>query len=274
MLKTNIKNYIDSENQNRRPRVNFLSCDEKTNTVEIKTNLSKAGGYNHDPNIGWLSSQLFTFYVLGHRGDVEIVEHNLTNKLAQKCFLRPNKLGKLCAQVAKQFDLNVKSVGRIKHNDLYDLEYWKYSQTGEKNGSILLQLELEKEGYKTLFTNHAGCEKSDFLTESGEKVKTPKSRDFGLPDMVSLSPKGELVVIEAETSQNYKKGIKQINELKFKNAVDWFLEHWPSVATARTYLSTFGLTPGSTEYIIGHTDTDGTTTLSLGVSEVYRRERN
>ena len=150
--------YVKEQNFNHSPRTNFIFCEESAGRIKIRTNLFKLGSYTHDPNTGWLSSQLLALYALGFTGKVEIVEHNLSEKLAQKCFLRPNKLGKLCAMVAEKFELEVKDVGEIRHKDLYASTYWQHSATGEKNGSILLELELSLLGYQTVFTNHAGCE--------------------------------------------------------------------------------------------------------------------
>lgn len=247
-------------------RTNRMSLVEN-NEVILQTNLLKSGSYCHDPNIGWVSSVLFSLYKLGFNGKVSLTEHNLTEKLTKRCFSGKNKLAKAFRFCANQFDIDVSLFGNISPSDCYEGDYWSYANTGEKIGSILLEVELRNLGHKVLFTNHAGCEKSYLETEQGEFVALPKGREFGLPDLITELG-GTLYAIEAETSKNYKKGVDQIEEEKFGKTLAFIQKEYYN-APIEVFLSTFGSDCMTKKHVLASTATNGKTTIDFNKPCAY-----
>jgi hypothetical protein len=260
------------QGQSSRPRVNYLL--QEGSEVLIKTNLQKNGNFTHDPNIGWLGSNLWTLKSLGFQGNVSLISHRLDDKTVQKAFKGKtrNKLVKLMYDMASSFEtLSVSGIGNIESQDLYQGNYWQYSSSGEKVGSIQQEIILAaKTGAKTIFSNHAGCEKSYLVTLDGDSEPLPKGPDYGLPDLLMVFPnKKEIIAIEAEQSKNLKKGYKQVYEPKFKNLLNKIKSDWYNDYTFSVYLSTFGDDTIEEDHVIASTTWGGQTKLNLQAQPAY-----
>ena len=55
-----------------------------------------------------------------------------------------------------------------------------------------------------------------------------------------LNPTRELFFIEAETSKNMSKGLKQVRAKKFKNLIDWVKKECYNNFSYQVFVSTFG----------------------------------
>ena len=220
----------------------YYSFDNKA--LIIETNLSKGGEMTHDPNIGWLSSILWTLRILKNKREVLISKTGLDPASLWFSFRNTpgNKLVKLVYDVCGYYPINFFGLqdGPIQPQERFLDSYWQYTSTGEKCGSILLEIDLQRLGWKTLFTNHAGCEKSFLSGKRGDLRALPKSTEFGLPDLIMLNPTGELCFIEAETSKNMSKGLKQVRAKKFKNLIDWVKKECYNNFSYQVFVSTFG----------------------------------
>jgi hypothetical protein len=268
---TTIEGLVAGENYKRRARANKPSFDPTTRVVNIVTNLSKPGGKTSDPNVGWLSSMLYCIYALRSDEAVSIDKHGLENRHGY--FAGRNKLTKLMRFVAQKVPLTVAGLGLFEGSTQYDNEYWKYATTGEKLGSIMQEIELKSLGYKTLFSNHAGCEKTFLLGPHGDSAPMPSRGDYGIPDLVMHHPeKEELLIIEAETKRNYHKGLEQVRENKFKNMVDNICQQWYNVVSpeqVKVMVSTYGDGDDVLAHCVAHTTERGNTIINLGCAPVY-----
>jgi len=104
-------------------------------------------------------------------------------------------------------------------------KYWKYDLKGEKLGTIFVHLVVENftSGF-SIYENHAGCERSYFMTSKGESVVVEKyknkekykagdkSQIIHIPDLV-LSDITRLKIINIEGKKNsmMDKGIKELD---------------------------------------------------------------
>ena len=104
-------------------------------------------------------------------------------------------------------------------------EYWHYDTTGEKLGTIFIHTVVENftEGY-SIFDNHAGCEKSYFITSKQEYIPLQKYSDreaykagdktkiVSIPDLVLLDvSENEIITIEGKKYCNKQDGIDELN---------------------------------------------------------------
>jgi len=254
-------------------KTNFIN-ELRDGTIEIQTNLNKNGKLLHDPNIGWTSSALWTLSCLNHRNHVYITKHNIAPPVLMKSFAsnNPSKLVKVAIDLASKFEsITFDGIGLVKSRaNIYSGNYWKYANTGEKIGSIQQEIELLNKGYRTLFSNHAGCEKSFLVTPSNPTVTLPKGSNYGIPDLVMEHPNGkDILVIEAEQSQNYNNGCKQINERKFKNTIHEIKNNYYPNHYFKTYVTTFGASCLNRKNVLAETLSDGTTTFDFAKKPAY-----
>lgn len=186
------------------------------NKIQISGRLFKSKSLSHDPNIGTLSSIAYTLRKLGYKGGIEITYHGLENKHIQ------NKKNKF-VRIAQLLDITFE--GLTMNHQLADIPYWRYDESGEKLATIFLHLVVENftEGY-AIFDNHAGSEKSYFLTKNNEYIPLAKYEDrdaykagdttkiVHIPDLVLLDPNTmEVINIEGKKYENIEKGINDLN---------------------------------------------------------------
>ena len=190
---------------------------KKANSIEITAKLEKGGRLSHDPNIGMTTIMAKCLRVLGWKKDIVITQHSLKY---QSSVGKANKF----ILIANKVDLKLKGlkIPKAKLNDIY----WYYEESSEKIGTIFLDILVEEfsKGF-TIYSNHAGCERSYFLTNKGEKIVVGKYTDrikykagdktqiINLPDLIILDNSEKIVVnIEGEMYINADIGIKQLDD--------------------------------------------------------------
>ncbi|EPE3793704.1 hypothetical protein ACSIDX_000592 [Campylobacter lari] len=135
------------------------------NKITISGRLEKGGSLSHDPNIGALSLISATLRALGYIGKIEITSHNLS----QNQVGRGNKfisIANLLGISLENIDLPV-----IQNND----SYWHYETQGEKIATIFLHLVVDEfTRARTIYENHAGCERGYFITQNNENLTVEK----------------------------------------------------------------------------------------------------
>lgn len=220
------------------------------NVIQIQANLYKKEG-NNDPGEGYVASRAYLCRLLSPDTEIQIINHNRPREYFER---KNNKL----VNVLKIVGVTVvfpdeDSLVIEKQPGIYDKDYWRYSTRGEKIASIVMENYYTNQGWEVLFTNHAGCGKS-YVSVNGEYYKTKKSK--GLPDLVLYSKSQNLLyVIEAEQSKNYKKGIKQVEDIEFSKFIyREILPHLPSGVKLEKYLCTYGKYSNEPEVIFNLTE--------------------
>ena len=258
----------DAQGRHGGPRMYF----EAANQLVFDCRLDKADDpeQTSDPNVGFVMSSVFAAINLGHTGSILIKNHG---KLP-KYFAGNNKLMHCLRIAARSADIYIEGVkGRIQHAP-FTGTYFRDEQRGEKNGTIALESFLAKRGWKTIFDNHAGCEKSDLVLSTGDRIQIPKKVDnmpLGLPDLIMINERQKrIIVIEGEMSENLHKqgkGYSQVLERKFVRTVDWIRDHFYPKYKFEVHLATYGHHHG--EDILYHLNSDGTHTLLESATPVY-----
>jgi hypothetical protein len=211
---------------------------KNTDSIEISAKLEKSGKLSSDPSIGMTTIMSACLRKLGWTKDIIITKHNLPN---QQSVGKNNKFIQIANQLnIKLQDLEIPTVQA--HNT-----YWEYDSKGEKIGTIFLDIVVDEfsQGF-SIYHNHAGSERSYFLTSQGEKLVIPKytnrtkyksgnkSQIINLPDLVLTDEKAkEIINIEGEMYENADKGIEQ---LKGFNAFEelYISKYYPQFNITRT----------------------------------------
>ena len=226
---------ISTENKKKKGRGIANRVISRGNGIyDIQVNLFKRGG-NHDPGEGYLASRAYILRNMEPNATINVTNHGRNKKYFER---KDNKLINCLKYVGVTATVDDSVVVVEKNQNIYDKSYWEYTKTGEKNASIVLEQFLISLGKKILFTNHAGCGKS-FAHVNGEFYQTKKSK--GIPDIVAFDEENNtLLVIEGETSKNYKKGIVQVLDPAFDTFIqNEFVSRLGEVKVEK-YLCTFG----------------------------------
>lgn len=236
---TSIDELIDEKNSMNRPNPTNVPIviTKKCDNIEISGRLYKNGYLTHDPNIGALSIIAACLRKLGWTKAITITRHGLLqNHVGDR-----NKF----VQIANK--LNISLSGLTVPKATLPKLYWHYDHQGEKLGTIFIQIVVESftESY-AIFENHAGCEKSYFLTSDGEHIPLAKYYDkekykagdkdqiIFIPDLVLLDIKEtEVITIEGKKYQYRQNGI---DELAGYDAFDelYLNKYYPQFKITRT----------------------------------------
>lgn len=235
-----IDELIEAKNSMRRPNAPTnvpIVIAQKEDNIEVSGRLFKNGGLIHDPNIGALSMIAACLRKLGWDKKITITRHGLLQEHVGK----RNKF----VQIANKLNISLEGL-TVPVASLPKL-YWQYDHQGEKLVTIFIHIVAENfaESY-AVFENHAGCEKSYFLTSDGEHIPLAKYYDrerykagdrnqiIFIPDLVLLDIKEtEAITIEGKKYQYRKNGI---NELKGYDAFDerYLRRYYPLYKIVRT----------------------------------------
>lgn len=232
-----IDDIIKQENLKKLGRGVPSRVKHDNNEILITCNLYKENG-NHDPGEGYVASRSYLVRSLNDNIKIKIKSHNR----GYDFFNGNGKLIKVLKKVGTTilFEDN-KFIDFNKNDKIFEgvRTYWKYSNSGEKIATILMENYFKSNGWSVLFTNHAGCAKTDVLIDENS-YQTEKGK--GIPDIVFYKKEtNELLVIEGETSKNYKKGIIQSKEKEFDNFISReFLSRLPKDISTKKYLCTYG----------------------------------
>ncbi|MFA5020399.1 MAG: hypothetical protein WC533_04870 [Candidatus Pacearchaeota archaeon] len=209
-----------------------ISIIKTLNSISISGRLFKSGGLSHDPNIGALSLISQTIRNLGWDKEIKITLHGLSQKnLASK-----NKFVKIANKLGIKIDgLN------LPPSDLSE-KYWHYEKNSEKVGTIFVHLILEElKGIKSIYENHAGCERGYLYCPKGiciaihKYVENQKKNGAipKLPDLIILNePEAKLYEFEGKTSENVSDGIA---EIKLFGAIEkeYLKKYYPKYSVER-----------------------------------------
>ncbi|UFG20112.1 hypothetical protein LJN47_00290 [Helicobacter pylori] len=206
------------ENMRKAPKNNTpINIVQYNNKITISGRLSKNNSLSHDPNIGALSLISATIRRLGYLGEIEIISHDLS----QEYIKNDNKF----IRVANILNIQLENltIPRVlpDRND-----YWHYESSGEKLATIFLHLAIEHfTTAKSIYENHAGCERGYFFTPTGEAVAVKKYEDrdryksgdrsakIAIPDLViSDIDRSEIINIEGKQFIKVNVGLKELND--------------------------------------------------------------
>ncbi len=183
--------------------------------VEISGRLYKGGSIAHDPNIGALTMIAAVLRALGWSDDIVFTQHGLVqaNVGVRNKFL-------LIASI-----LGVNLDGLNTPRPSMPAHYWHYETEGEKLGTIFIHIAIESftRGY-SIFENHAGCEKSYFMTSQAEHIALEKYADrakykagdrtqiISIPDIVFIDiDNSQSILVEGKKFSALSQGIAELN---------------------------------------------------------------
>lgn len=196
-----------------------IQIERLGNKIYISGRLEKAGYLAHDPNIGALTLISQSLRKLGWTGEIVVTQH----ELGQNNIRKNNKFIQIANQIGIQLD------GLTVPNTELPVTYWKYETESEKLATIFLHLVVEEftQG-RSIFDNHAGCERGDFkkiqeqeveyiVLEKYEDAEAYKagnaSKRLHLPDLVLFhDQRSEIINIEGKKFGNRKVGIEQLQK--------------------------------------------------------------
>lgn len=214
-----VEELIDYKNSMRKPPAGNVPIEitKTDDTIFVSGRLFKSNGLGHDPNIGALSIISATLRKLGWTGKIIITKHGLQQKHINSN--RSNKFVLIANQTGVELkDLDLPNPTRHK-------EYWRYDRSGEKIGTIFIHLVIESfTDSHSVYENHAGSERSYFITSTGEYLTVGKYLDrvaykggdlaqiINLPDLTILDVgRKQAINIEGEMYRNKLIGIKQLS---------------------------------------------------------------
>lgn len=196
-----------------------IQIEKSAGQISISGRLYKSGYLAHDPNIGALTLISQALRNLGWMDEIVITQHGLSQDNIRK----NNKFVQIANEIGIQLD------GLTVPNTELPVNYWKYETQSEKLATIFLHLVVEEftQG-RSIFDNHAGCERGDFKKiqeqaadfivlekyEDEEAYKAgDKSKRLHLPDLVLFDrQRSEIINIEGKKFENRKSGIKQLEK--------------------------------------------------------------
>ena len=236
---TSINEVVKAKNSMRQPpRGNVpIRLTKNGNLIQVSGRLFKSGSLSHDPNIGTLSLICATLRALDWTGDLEIMQHGLS----QKNIKAKNKFIK----IASRFNIGIKGLSMAK--PVEDKEYWRYELKGEKLGTIFIHLVVENftKGF-SIYENHAGCERGYFMTKKGdaivvekyfnrEKYKAgDKTQIVHLPDLILIDiDRIKIINIEGKIYENMEQGIREL--INFDGIEKFYIKkYYPKYDIIRT----------------------------------------
>ena len=230
------------------------------NRIEISGRLSKPankGNIGHDPNIGALSMISKTLRYLGWKKDIIITQHGVTQEYINKT-KGNNKFLYICKI------LNLKMDGLVlPDNIVLPKQYWHYERSSEKMASILLHIMAENIGMRTIYQNHAGCERGYFITKDNKLVTLPKKDknnvNLYIPDLVLHShTHNEILLIEGKKLSTIQDGLEEIED--YDSIENEYIKISYPECTIKRYLSIFGgnLTNIPNEKVLFYLSNSGT----------------
>lgn len=212
-----IDELIDFKNNMRKPPSGNVPIDivKHNNKITISGRLLKSNSLSHDPNIGALSLISATLRKLGYNGIIEIVSHGL----AQAHIKNDNKF----IRIANNLSLHLENIQTPKIN-IQDTNYWHYETQGEKLATIFLHLVIENFTMaKSIYENHAGCERGYFFNADGKPIVVAKyenrkeykqgnkSAKIAIPDLVINDfSREEIINIEGKKFINVNIGLREL----------------------------------------------------------------
>ena len=272
-----IEEVIEFKNSMRLPpKGNVPITITKTeDKIEISGRLWKKDGLTHDPNIGALSLISATLRTLGWDKQIVITQHGLE----QVHINGNNKF----VQIATKLDIDFDGLEKV--GNAVNTEYWHYEKEGEKLGTIFIHLVVENfTNANSLFENHAGCEKSYFITKTGEPIVLAKYKDrekykngdktqiIHIPDLILIDfDKSEIINIEGKKYKFRQNGIEELGNF---DAVEEFYikENYPKYTIVRTVVLYGGTEEEVIEIEVGFLlNKNGKLILGINAPDLFKK---
>lgn len=243
--------------------------------ITISGRLFKSDRLSHDPNIGALSIISSALRKLGWKGQIEVVQHQLS-----QCHILPkNKFVMIADRIGITLDgLNVPKAKFPKR-------YWEYDSKGEKLGTIFIHLVVENfSNSYSIFENHAGCEKGYFKTSEGEHIALAKyvnrtaykagdkKQIVFIPDLVLLDiEETEAITIEGKKYQYKKQGIEDLDNYDSFDAL-YLQKYYPNYKIVRTVVLYGGFETTVFEVEVGFLlNTEGHLVLGVKAPKLFTK---
>lgn len=208
-----VQELINAKNQMILPRNGQpIRIDYSDNScIKISCRLIKNDKIAHDPNIGTVSCIAAGLRKLGYSGNIVITNHQLNQNILNSS--HGNKLLFICSILKMSLDgLSMPTIN-------IPASYWHDENESEKIASIYLQILSDKYGLKTVYQNHAGCERSYFISKNNEAITVPKKIEgikISIPDLVILCPNENnfyyYTLIEGKKLSTLYNGLNEVDE--------------------------------------------------------------
>lgn len=272
---TTLDEVITAKNAMRKPPEGNVPIEihQKSNTIYISGRLFKTGGLAHDPNIGALSIISAVIRKLGWSGEIVIIKHGLQQnhlKAKNKFIIIANKL-------------NVRLGGLSLPCAVFPSNYWCYDIAGEKLGTIFLHIAAENFAQgRSIFENHAGCEKGYFITKEGEYLSLAKYEDrvaykagdktkiIAIPDLILLDMKrNKIINIEGKKYSKRKDGIAELAAYDAMENI-YVKKYYPGLPIIRTVVLYGGKEKKLVEIEVGFLlNSDGDLVLGIKSPDLF-----
>lgn len=170
--------------------------------ISMSIRLEKNGRMAHDPGIGTVAVIAAGLRTLGYTNPIVITQHGLTQTMVNSA--RGNKLLYVCQLLGVELD------GITLSTLVLPTPYWHYEISSEKITSIFLHIIADNNGLLPIFHNHAGCEKSYFISRQNENI--PVTKKTLMPDAVFYDSTYNLVtIIEGKQLQTLNQGVIEVD---------------------------------------------------------------
>lgn len=267
---------IDFKSRMRKaPKGNIpISLSKQKEKIEISGRLVKNDSLSHDPNIGALSIICAALRKLGWNKDLEITHHGLK----QKHLNGNNKF----VQIANALRISLKGLRLPQAN--FDSAYWHYETEGEKLGTIFIHIVVENftNGY-SIFENHAGCEKSYFITKEGNAIPLAKYKDreqyklgdkrqiIHIPDLILIDfGRSEIINVEGKKYEFRAKGVRKLKNYDYIEE-HYVKKHYSDFKILRTVVLYGGNAKEIFEIEVGFLlNKDGDLILGINAPEIFK----
>lgn len=175
-------------------------------SITISCRLNKNNSLSHDPNIGTIASIVAAIRKLNFNGKIVITSHQLNQQMIN------NATGNKLIYICKIYNVELKDLV-LPQFELPEF-YWIPERRSEKIASIYLHILAEKYRFPVLYHNHAGCERSYYLTKDYKYITIPKETEEGekilIPDLIVFG-KYNITVIEGKKLDTLFKGLNEVD---------------------------------------------------------------
>lgn len=201
-----VEEIIEAKERMALPRYGQPTRITYDNSLYISCRLTKNNSMSHDPGIGTVAIIAGAVRSLGYSGRIIVTNHGITKEMIDAS--KGNKLLYVCNLC------NVELENLILCQYQLPRFYWSYGSNSEKNASIYLHILAEKYGLRVLYHNHAGCERSYYLTKDYKYITIPNETEEGekilIPDLIVFG-KFNVTVIEGKKLDTLFEGLKEVD---------------------------------------------------------------
>ncbi len=220
---SSLKELVDLKNSMRMPpKGNVpIKIEMGKDSIKVSGRLYKAGGINHDPNIGALTIIALCIRKWEKKKDIIITKHGLK----QSNLGRSNKFIQIANKIGIKLD-GLKMPTAIVHEN-----YWHYDMSQEKVASVFLHVAiLAYTKADVIYANHGGSERGYFTdpklgATAIEKYQKGKRAAYKLgnkemiihiPDMIVFDPsRKEVINVEGKKYSTRKQGIADLKNYSY-----------------------------------------------------------